>query len=329
MLRFGKGHGRRRRVTIERMSHSRWQLASPGGLEASVLAYGATLQQVLAPDRSGTRANVALGFDDAADYEAHPGTYLGATVGRYANRIAGGRFTLDGREYRLPRNDRGNCLHGGPEGFDKCVWRYVRGDDASVSLAYVSPDGEMGFPGTLAVEVTYLVQGNDLRIDFRATTDAPTVVNLTNHTCWNLAGGGSARGHVLQLDAPGYTPLDDTGVPLGEVAHVAGTPIDFRVPRPVGDTDLDDNVVLEPAEGLRRAATLSDPGSGRTLEVWTTQPCLQVWTGASLAPPFVPGSCVALETQHAPDSPNRQDFPDTTLRPGEVFTSTTVFRLRV
>jgi aldose 1-epimerase len=302
-------------------------IASPGGLEASVLAYGATLQQVLAPDASGARANVALGFDDAADYEAHPGTFLGATVGRYANRIAGGRFALDGHTYELPRNDRGNCLHGGPDGFDKRVWRCVRSDDASVSLEYVSADGEMGFPGALTVGVTYLVQGNDLRIDFRATTDAPTVVNLTNHTCWNLAGGGSARDHLLQLDAPRYTPLDPTGVPTGEVADVAGTPIDFRVPRAVGDADLDDNVVLEPAEGLRHAATLADPGSGRTLKVWTTEPCLQVWTGGALKAPFVPGSCVALETQHAPDSPNRPEFPDTTLRPGEVFASTTVFRL--
>jgi aldose 1-epimerase len=303
-------------------SSDHWRLAARGGLEIAVLAYGATLQEVVLDDGQ----NVALGFDTVAEYEAHPDDYLGATIGRYANRIAGGRFTLDGKTVELQRNDRGNCLHGGTRGFDKRMWSCVRADESSLTLGYSSPDGEMGFPGALAAEVTYAVHASELHVAFRATSDAPTVVNLTNHTCWNLAGGGSVRAQLLQLDASTYTPLDETGVPTGEVAPVAGTPIDFRVARALGDADLDHNVVLDPAPGLRRAASLAHPGSGRTLEVWTTEPCLQVWTGGTLTAPYGPGSGIALETQHAPDSPNRPHFPSTALRPGDVFESTTVFR---
>lgn len=298
------------------------------GIEISVLAYGATLQEVRVPDRGGVLENVALGFATVAEYEAHPQAYFGATIGRYANRIAGGRFALDGRTYELPRNDRGNCLHGGPRGFDKQAWRWLPAAEDSLALGLVSPDGDMGFPGELAVEVTYTVRAGEVRIDFRATTDASTVVNLTNHTCWNLAGAaaGSVREHTLQLDASSHTPLDGTGIPTGEIVPVDGTPIDFRSARPVGDADLDHNVVLDAADGLRRAAGLADPRSRRTLEVWTTEPCVQVWTGGTLGAPFGPGSCVALETQHAPDSPNQPAFPTTVLRPDDVFRSSTVFR---
>ena len=236
------------------------------------------------------------------------------------------RLALDGRTHELPRNDRGNCLHGGSRGFDKRMWSCVRADESSLTLGYASPDREMGFPGTLAVEVTYAVRASDLHVSFRATTDAPTVVNLTNHTCWNLAGAGDVREHVLRLDASTFTPLDDTGIPTGETATVAASPVDFRDPRPLGDSDLDHNVVLDRETGLRRAASLAHPASGRTLEVWTTEPCLQVWTGGTLHPPYDPGSGIALETQHAPDSPNRPGFPSVVLRPGDVFESTTVFR---
>lgn len=296
-----------------------------------MLAYGATLQRVVVPDAGGRRANVALGFETVGEYRAHGDAYFGATIGRYANRIAGGRFTLDGRTYILPQNDRGNCLHGGPLGFDKQPWRRRAGDDGSITLGYVSEDGEMGFPGRMDVEVTYALHGRELRVDFRAASDAPTVVNLTNHTCWNLggaesAGAGSARDHLLELAASRYTPLDDTGIPTGEVRPVDGTAVDFRIARRIGAADLDHNVVLDSADGLRHAARLSDPASGRSLEVWTTEPCLQLWTGGTLEPPHGPGSCVALETQHAPDSPNRPELPSTVLRPGALFTSTTVFR---
>jgi aldose 1-epimerase len=312
------------------VSVDHWRLGLRDGIEIAVLAYGATLQEVVVADGSGVRENVALGFDTVGEYAAHPDDYLGATIGRYANRIAGGRFTLDGRTHELERNDRGNCLHGGSRGFDKRVWRCVHEGESSVTLGYVSPDGEMGFPGRLAVEVTYAVRAAELLVSFRATTDAPTVVNLTNHSCWNLGGAGSGdvREHVLQIDASTFTPLDDNGIPTGETAAVAGTPVDFRSPRRVGDRDLDHDVVLEPARGLRRAASLAHPGSGRTLELRTTEPCLQVWTGGTLSDPYGPGSGMALETQHAPDSPNRPQFPSTVLRPGEVLDSTTLFRFR-
>lgn len=312
------------------MSLDRWCLSSREGIEISVLAYGARLHEVVVPDRSGTRDNVALGFGTVAEYRAHGASYIGASIGRYANRIAGGRFTLDGRTYTLPRNDRGNCLHGGPLGFDKHVWKRRTEGEGSVTLGYVSADAEMGFPGRLDVEVTYSLHGRDVRLDFRATCDAPTHVNLTNHTCWNLGGAGSAppdstRDHLLELEASAYTPLDETGIPLDGVKPVDRA-VDFRTARPIGDADLDHNLVLDAAPGLRRAGRLSDPSAGRSLEVWTTEPCIQVWTGGTLPAPYGPRSAVALETQHAPDSPNHPEFPSTVLRPRDVFASTTVFR---
>ncbi len=313
------------------MGDDHWRLASRDGIAIDVLAYGATLREIVVPDRDGRRENVALGFDTVAEYRAHGDAYFGAAIGRYANRIAQGRFTLDGRTYSLPQNDRGNCLHGGTLGFDKRTWTRHAADDRSITLGYVSPDGEMGFPGRLEVEVTYEVRGRELRVDFRARSDATTVVNLTNHTCWNLAGveaagPGSARDHVLGLEASTYTPLDDAGIPTGEIRAVAGSTVDFRTARAVGDAGLDHNVVLDTAHGLRRAASLAHTGSGRSLEVWTTEPCMQVWTGGALPAPYGAGCCVALETQHAPDSPNRPEFPTTILAPGRQFGSTTVFR---
>lgn len=310
----------------------RWRFSSPDGIEICVLAHGATLQEVITPDRDGRRDNVALGFGTVAEYRAHADAYFGATIGRYANRIADGRFSLDGRTYSLPRNDRGNCLHGGPLGFDKQVWQRRAEDDSSVTLGYVSADREMGFPGRLDVQVTYTLRGREIAIDFRATSDAPTVVNLTNHTCWNLGGAAaaapeSARGHLLELEASMFTPLDESGIPTGEVRAVDRTAVDFRTARPVEGAELDHNVVLDAAAGLRRAARLADPATGRSLEVWTTEPCLQLWTGGTLAAPYGPRSCVAVETQHAPDSPNQPRFPSTVLRPGETFASRTAFRL--
>jgi len=313
------------------MSADRWHLSSRDGIELTVLAYGATLQEIVVPDRDGRRENVALGFGTVAEYRAHGDAYFGAAIGRYANRIASGRFTLDGRTYSLSQNDCGNCLHGGTLGFDKQTWHRRAADEGSVKLGYVSRNGEMGFPGGMDVEVTYQLRGREVRIEFRAASDAPTVVNLTNHTCWNLAGveaaaPDGARDHLLELEASTYTPLDRAGIPTGETRPVAGTAVDFRTARPVGDPDFDHNVVLDTARGLRRAAHLSDPKTGRSLEVWTTEPCVQVWTGGTLGAPHGPGSCVALETQHAPDSPNRPEFPSTVLRPGGLFVSTTVFR---
>lgn len=307
----------------------RWVLER-GGTRATVLDYGGILQSVQVPDRDGARADVVLGFDDVAGYVACPSPYFGALIGRYANRVAGGTFTLDGRTYQLPRNDGPNCLHGGERGFDKRVWDAERtADGHGVRLSLVSPDGEEGFPGRLEVCATYsLDAAGALRIDYRAVTDAPTVVNLTNHSYWNLGGAGSGRagGHLLRLAAGHVTPLDGDSVPTGPPVPVGGTRFDFREPREVG-SGYDHNFVLDQgASGMSVAAELYDPVSGRLLTVTTTEPGVQLYTGDHFdAGPFGPCEGIALETQHFPDSPNRPDFPSTVLRPGEVFTSATTY----
>lgn len=287
----------------------RWVLER-GGTRVGVLTYGGIAQSVEVPDRDGAVANVVLGYGSPAGYEADPGPYFGALVGRYANRIAGGSFTLDGRAYRLARNGGPNSLHGGERGFDKRVWD-AEAVDGGVRLSRVSPDGEEGFPGRLEVAATYTLDDEGaLRIAYEAVTDAPTVVALTNHTYWNLGGA-----HELRLAAGHFTPLDDVSVPTGEIAKVDGTPLDFRSSRPVG-TGLDHNFVLDGGDGP--AAELYSLVTGRLLTVRTTEPGLQVYTPAHL-------DGVALETQAFPDSPNRPLFPSTVLRPGEVYTSETVY----
>ncbi|MFF8292434.1 aldose epimerase family protein [Streptomyces sp. NPDC016309] len=292
----------------------RWVLER-GGTRVGVLTYGGIVQSVEVPDRDGAVANVVLGYGSPAGYEADPGPYFGALVGRYANRIAGGSFTLDGRTYRLARNGGPNSLHGGERGFDKRVWA-AEAVDGGVRLSRVSPDGEEGFPGRLEVSATYTLDASGaLRIAYEAVTDAPTVVALTNHTYWNLGGA-----HEMRLAAGHYTPLDDASVPTGVVATVAGTRLDFRTWRPVG-TGLDHNFVLDGDPGVP-AAELYSPVSGRLLTVRTTEPGLQVY-----APGRPDG--VALETQAFPDSPNRPGFPSTVLRPGEVYASETVYAFGV
>jgi aldose 1-epimerase len=316
-------------------------LGGPGGVEASILTYGASLQSLVAPDRDGRHGNVALGFETLAGYVENTRHYFGATVGRYANRIAGARFALEGIVHEVDRNDGDNCLHGGTGGFHRRVWDVVDAADGMLRLAYSSPHGEMGFPGRLDVRVEYRLEGTELRIDYEAATSAPTVVNLTNHTCWNLAGegNGSVDGHVLTLNASSFTPADASLVPTGEIRPVDGTPLDFRVPTPIGarGRGYDHNVVVDRRDrSLALAARVLEPASGRTLEVLTTEPGLQLYTGTALdgslvgtsGRPYRRGDCIALETQHFPDSPNRPDFPSTLLRPGETFTSTTVYRFR-
>jgi aldose 1-epimerase len=317
-------------------------LADDGGLEVSIMTYGAALHRALVPDRLGNRANVALGFSTLDGYIANTGHYFGATVGRYANRIAHGRFTLDGVVHQLCRNDGDNCLHGGARGFDRKVWAVVACDAGLLSLACSSVDGEMGFPGDLDVRVKYRLAAGELRIDYEAMSSAPTVVNLTNHTCWNLAGegSGSVDGHVLMLAASSFTPVGPDLIPTGEIAAVAGTPLDFRTPVAIGarGRDYDHNFVLERKGGsLELAARVTEPAGGRVLEVLTTEPGIQLYTGTALdgtltgpaGRPYGRGDCFALETQHFPDSPNRPSFPSTVLRPGETFHSTTVYRLGV
>ncbi|GAV43324.1 aldose epimerase family protein [Streptomyces acidiscabies] len=304
----------------------RWTLER-AGTRVRILSYGGIVQSVEVPDRDGRTGDVVLGFADLAGYLGHPEPFLGALIGRYANRIAGARFALDGREYTLAANNAPNSLHGGPVGFDKVVWDAEEVGPYGVRLSRVSPDGEEGFPGRLDVSVTYALDASGgLRISYEATTDAPTVVNLTNHSYFNLAGSGVATGHELRVAASRYTPVDATLIPTGEPAEVSGTRFDFRTSRKAGD-GYDHNFVLDKGvtAEAEEIAELHDPASGRTLTVSTTEPGIQVYTADHLSAPFAPCEGIALETQHFPDSPNRPDFPGTVLRPGEVYRSETVY----
>jgi aldose 1-epimerase len=326
-------------------------------LTVGVLTYGATIQSLLVADRDGVPADVTLGFDDLAGYIG-PHPYFGAVIGRFANRIAGGRFELEGEQHWLPVNRGPNCLHGGTEGFDRRMWtaRPIEAPGAAaVELSLTSPDGDMGFPGTLEATVRYTLQGNDLTIAYAAVTDRTTVVNLTNHAYFNLAGAGAGtiENHLLTLAASRYTPVDDDLIPTGELAAVEGTPMDFREAKPIGthlradDPQLvraqgyDHNWVLDDAAldnadggGRRMAARAHDPGSGRVLEVLTDQPGLQFYSGNFLDGSLVgkggrayrQGDGFCLETQHFPDSPNHEHFPTTVLHPGESYTTSTTFR---
>ncbi|MBV7698393.1 aldose epimerase family protein [Streptomyces sp. TRM70350] len=302
----------------------RWTLER-AGVRVRVLSYGGIVQSVEVPDRDGRTADVVLGFGELDGYLEYPGPYFGALVGRYANRIAGGRFPLDGRTYALARNNGPNSLHGGERGFDKRGWDMTPVEHG-VRLSRVSPHGEEGFPGRLEVSATYRLDPTGaLRIAYEAVTDAPTVVNLTNHSYWNLSGCGTAAGHELRIAAGRYTPVDDDLIPTG-IAPVEGTRFDFRTARKTG-SGYDHNLVLDKGvtETPVEVAELSDPASGRVLTVATTEPGLQLYTADHLSGPFAPGDGIALETQHFPDSPNRPQFPGTVLRPGEVFRSETVY----
>ncbi|MFC9622543.1 aldose epimerase family protein [Streptomyces sp. NPDC056930] len=307
----------------------RWTLERDG-TRVRVLTYGGIVQSVEVPGRDGVRAGVALGLPDLDGYETYSGPYFGALVGRYANRIGGARFELDGQTHRVTRNEGRNHVHGGARGFDKRVWQAREVTDG-VRLSLVSEDGEEGFPGRLTVSATYtLDEGGALRIAYRATTDAPTVLNLTNHTYWNLAGGdsGSALGQVLRIAAGQITPADAESLPTGEFLPVDGTRFDFREPKPVG-AGYDHNFVLDGA-GSGPAAELYDAVSGRVLTVTTTEPGMQLYTADHFdGRPFGPCAGIALETQHFPDSPNRPEFPSTVLRPGGEYVSTTVYGFAV
>ncbi|MGU3466798.1 aldose epimerase family protein [Methylobacterium sp. C33D] len=323
-----------------------------GSLRVAVIEYGAAVTAIEVPDRAGRPANVVLGLDTLAGYETVSPSF-GAIVGRYANRIAGGRFSLDGHSYRLPVNEAPNTLHGGPENFGKRLWRAERSDAARLVLSRRSPDGEEGFPGNLDVRVTYsLPEDGVLRVDYAAVTDRPTVLNLTNHSYFNLAGegAGSVLGHVVQVEADAFAPTDATQIPTGALLPVAGTPFDFRAPRALeariraGDPQLayakgyDHTFALRgPAGTLRPAATCVDPGSGRRLDVRTTQPALQLYSGNNLDGRLIgpsgriyrSGDGVCFETQGFPDAPNQPAFPSAVLRPGETFAAATEFRFSV
>ena len=334
----------------------RWTLADGYGTTACILTYGATLQSLTTPDRKGRIANVVLGFRDLGDY-AERVTFFGATVGRYANRIAAGSFELSGRRYELALNDAGrpNSLHGGERGFDTHVWQAGAVDTATgpgVELTRVSPDGEEGFPGTMHVTVTYTLAKGCLRIDYRATTDALTVVNLTNHAYFNLAGEGNGTivDHELTVAAAHYLPVDHNLLPIGGPAPVEGTPFDFTTADSIGRRLQDPHEQLKVAGGYdhcwvldggrtespRHVARLVDPASGRIMDVATTEPGIQVYSAGGFDGAMTGNSGaeygqyagVALETQHFPDSPNRPEFPSTSLYPGSEYHSVTALQFR-
>lgn len=335
---------------------NRYTLTSGRAMRVRILTYGGIIQSIEVPDRTGHVGNVVLGFPTLDGYVNNTGsakTYFGAIIGRYGNRIAKGAFSLNGNEYHLPVNNNGNSLHGGTAGFDTKVWQAgERNDSDSVGLKlqYVSPAGEMGYPGTLTTTVTYtLNQKNELHLDYHATTDAPTVINLTNHSYFNLAGEDTLDiyDQKVTIDADHYTPTDPTQIPTGQIAPVKGTPFDFTSPTAIGahltanDPQLllahgyDHNWVINRGDntGLVEAARAEDPQTGRTLTVSTTEPGVQFYTANFIDGAFTgtsghsyrQGAGFTMETQHFPDSPNHPNFPTTTLKPEQTYDSTTVF----
>lgn len=329
-----------------------YTITNDSGASIALIDYGATIQSVVVPDKDGEMADVVFGFDGVAGYQSDANGYFGCTVGRYANRIAKGQFALDGKSYQLATNDGPNHLHGGVErSLDKVVWNaepFASDNGEGVVFTYTSPDGEEGYPGELKSEVRFtLTADNEIVIEYVATTDAPTIINLTNHAYFNLAGAGAPtiNDHVLTLGADSYTPVDDTLIPTGEIAKVAGTPFDFTNPETIGarvdelgsgeGAGYDHNFVLSSDKGdngLRHAATLHDPESGRTLDVWTDQPGVQFYGGNFLAGQTGKGgkdyayrSGLCLETQVYPDSPNKPDWPSPVLKPGGEYRHTCVY----
>lgn len=341
-------------VTAEGAPVDRFTLDSGRGMTVRLINYGAAVSELLFPDREGRAADIVLGFDQLAPYEdPAQNPFFGATVGRVAFRITNGRFTLDGKPYQLTLNIPPHHLHGGVRGFSRKVWDaepLATPQGPAVRFRLASPDGDQGYPGAVKAEVLYTVTaGNELKIDYTATADRPTPINLAHHSYFNLAGAdsGDVLGHALQLSAGSYTPLDAKMIPTGKVVPVAGTPFDFRRPMPIGDRlkthpevaeGYDLSYPLDQADGtLRHAATLSEPTSGRVMEVWTTQPAIVLYTGNYLdgtvrgkgGTIYRKHAGICLETAHLPDSVNQPAFPSTILRPGQTYRHTCVYRFSV
>ncbi len=323
-----------------------YTLTSNTGIEAKIMDYGGTIISILTPDKNGKKDNVVLGFDNLAKYEAGTPNF-GCLVGRYANRISDAQFTLNDSTYQLAANNGDNHIHGGPEGFNKKIWDAAivdKNGHPALELSYLSKDGEEGYPGNLDVTVTYTLKKNDLIIDYEATTDKPTPVNLTNHAYYNLAGEGTILDHVLKLNAEKYTPIDDELIPTGEIKSVKGTPLDFTTAQRIGNRieqlpfGYDHNYVLamKPFDKPILAAKVKDPKTGRTMEVHTTEPGIQLYTAYNLdgslkskERSFEQYAGLCLETQHFPDSPNNPQFPSTILKPGEAYKTTTFMRFGI
>lgn len=324
-----------------------------GNLQVAITNYGAKIVSLLAPDKQGQLADVELGYDNIDQYVNTKERYYGGIVGRYGNRIAKGKFKVDGKEYSLATNNGVNHLHGGKKGFNDVVWDAEQPDDHTLKLHYLSKDGEEGYPGNLDITLTYqLTDSNEVKIDYTATTDKPTVVNLTNHSFFNLhgAGNGDINDHVMYINADKFTPVDSTLIPTGKLEPVKGTPMDFTTPTRIGDRvdadfeqlkfgkGYDHNYVLnKKGKELSLAATVQEPQSGRFLEVWTTEPGVQFYGGNFLdgtdkgkeGKTYVHRGAFCLETQHYPDSPNQPSFPSVVLKPGETYKSTCVYKFGV
>lgn len=328
-------------------SVKQFTLTNANGMQVSILNYGGTVTNIIVPDKDKQMGDVVLGFDSLNGYLQSGNPYMGCLVGRYANRIAQGKFLLNNRSYTLAKNNDGNSLHGGLKGFDKVIWQTTKLSDSSIRLTYTSKDGEEGYPGNLATTVVYTLQAdNALKIEYTAITDQPTPVNLTNHSYFNLSAGKDSTilHHALMIKADQYTEVNDQLIPTGKLPEVTGTPMDFTSSKEIGKEiasvkgGYDHNWVLKRSgKELELVATLHDPASGRVLDVLTTQPGIQFYTGNFLngslqgkhGRRYIKNAGLCLETQHFPDGPNQPGFPNTILTPGETYRHTTVFKFSV
>lgn len=328
---------------------TQYTITNPTGMQVSILNYGGTVTSIIAPDKNGNKGNVVLSYDSLAGYLQKGNPYFGALVGRYGNRIANGKFTLDGKTYSLATNNNGNALHGGIKGFDKVIWQAEKlPGDSSLQLTYLSKNGEEGYPGNLSVKVVYtLTANNELKIEYTATTDKATPINLTNHSYFNLSAGEDSTilDHRVMINADRFTEVNDKLIPTGKLPDVKGTPMDFTAEKAVGKEisqvkgGYDHNFVLNKnGNDMEKAATVYHPASGRYMEVWTTQPGIQFYTGNFLngtlthtvnGAKYVQHAALCLETQHFPDSPNQPAFPNAILKPGETYKQTTVYKFSI
>lgn len=326
-----------------------YTLTNPSGMQVAIINYGGTITKIVTPDKSGALGDVVTGYDSLEGFLQKGNPYFGALIGRYGNRIAKGKFTLDGKEYSLAGNNNGNSLHGGNAGYDKVWWNIEKlPGDSSLKLTYLSKDGEEGYPGNLNITVIYtLTPANELKLEYTATTDKATPINLTSHAYFNLSAGKDSTilNHLLQIDADKFTPVNDQLIPTGQLADVKNGPMDFTTEKLIGkdissvEGGFDHNWVLnKQGNQLAKVATLSEPNSGRKMEVYTTEPGLQFYsgnfldgklTGTKSPAPYVKHAALCLETQHFPDSPNQPAFPTTILKPGDNYEHTTIYKFSV